>query len=580
MRKITLFFAVLFATMTAFSATLYLSPNANWKTDNARYAAYFFGNGESWVSMTDSNSDGVYEVEAPAGYPNVIFCRMNPSTTANNWNNKWNQTGDLKVPTDNKVKFVVPDGVWDGAGATCWVELDNNGPVVLPESWTVAGSSTALFGSEWAPSNEANDLTKGADGVWTKFYDDVTLTAGTIEYKIVKSHVWGEAYPADNAKLSIPAAGKYDVTFTFNATTHAVNATAEAVVETPKPATTVTWSIAEGAELDGFAEVIVTFAGTDSVGRKFDGVEVLKAVAQGSSTNQLFYSVDEAGNRTPVAGGNGLMYAKTEGLSIVYSLANKGYDLVDNKFMPKGNYCIVIDAGDVLFTPNRTSPLPKVFNDKEYVLNFTIENDYTEPVKFVEVDAAFTANPADNSTVKSLSTIVLTFTDKTPMAIGELGETPRPDVWPFLNQVMTGGNDDELGGTIGGMAQPVAPMHCELTEGTTSVQFSIASELIEGVTEITTEGTYTFTIPAGVIKFSETEINKAITLNYTVKSTGTDVDYTTIANIYTVGGMIMAEGEIQIFTVTGQNVTDMNGNLQNGVYVVKSANATTKVIIK
>jgi hypothetical protein len=274
------------------------------------------------------------------------------------------------------------------------------------------------------------------------------------------------------------------------------------------------------------------------------------------------------------------MYAKTEGLSIVYSLANKGYDLVDNKFMPKGNYCIVIDAGDVLFTPNRTSPLPKVFNDKEYVLNFTIENDYTEPVKLVEVDAAFTANPADNSTVKSLSTIVLTFTDKTPMAIGELGETPRPDVWPFLNQVMTGGNDDELGGTIGGMAQPVAPMHCELTEGTTSVQFSIASELIEGVTEITTEGTYTFTIPAGVIKFSETEINKAITLNYTVKSTGTDVDYTTIANIYTVGGMIMAEGEIQIFTVTGQNVTDMNGNLQNGVYVVKSANATTKVIIK
>ncbi|MEE1090024.1 MAG: chitobiase/beta-hexosaminidase C-terminal domain-containing protein, partial [Paludibacteraceae bacterium] len=343
---------------------------------------------------------------------------------------------------------------------------------------------------------------------------------------------------------------------------------------------TATWSIEEGATIESFESVTITFAGVDSVGRKLDGVEVQKAVAQASATNVLFYSVAEDGTRTPVAGGNGLMYAKTEGLSIVYSLANKGYDLVDNKFMPKGNYCIVIDAGDVLFTPNRTSPLPKVFNDKEYVLNFTIENDYTEPVKLVEVDAAFTANPADNSTVNSLSTIVLTFTDKTPMAIGELGETPRPDVWPFLNQVMAGGNDDELGGAIGGMPQAVAPMHCELTEGTTSVQFSIASELIEGVTEITTEGTYTFTIPAGVIKFSETEINKAITLNYTVKSTGTDVDYTTIANIYTVGGMIMAEGEIQIFTVTGQNVTDMNGNLQNGVYVVKSANATTKVIIK
>ena len=354
----------------------------------------------------------------------------------------------------------------------------------------------------------------------------------------------------------------------------------EASYQLREASLTATWSIEEGATIESFESVTITFAGVDSVGRKLDGVEVQKAVAQGSATNVLFYSVAEDGTRTPVAGGNGLMYAKTEGLSIVYSLTNKGYDLVDNKFMPKGNYCIVIDAGDVLFTPNRTSPLPKVFNDQEYVLNFTIENDYSEPIKPVEVDAAFTANPADNSTVNSLSTIVLTFTDKTPMAISELGETPRPDVWPFLNQVMAGGNDDELGGTISGMSQPVAPMLCELTEGSTAVQFTIASEFIEGVTEITTEGTYTFTIPAGVIKFSETEINKAITLNYTVKSTGTDVDYTTIANIYTVGGMIMAEGEIQIFTVTGQNVTDMNGNLQNGVYVVKSANATTKVIIK
>ena len=94
---------------------LYLKPNSNWTQANARFAAYFFGNGEKWVSMTDSDKDGIYEVEKQAGYPNVIFCRMNPSSSANNWNNKWNQTGDLKIPTDGKNLFTLPNGAWDGS---------------------------------------------------------------------------------------------------------------------------------------------------------------------------------------------------------------------------------------------------------------------------------------------------------------------------------------------------------------------------------------------------------------------------------------------------------------------------------
>ena len=97
---------------------LYLTPNSNWKKDNARFAAYFFGNGDKWVSMTDSDKDGIYEVEIPTGYPNVIFCRMNPSASANNWNNKWNQTGDLVIPTDGTNHYTVKDGTWDKGGGT------------------------------------------------------------------------------------------------------------------------------------------------------------------------------------------------------------------------------------------------------------------------------------------------------------------------------------------------------------------------------------------------------------------------------------------------------------------------------
>ncbi|MBR5823054.1 MAG: chitobiase/beta-hexosaminidase C-terminal domain-containing protein [Paludibacteraceae bacterium] len=361
----------------------------------------------------------------------------------------------------------------------------------------------------------------------------------------------------------------------------------EASYQFKTPEITATWNIENNATIEYFTEATITFAGIDSVGRKLDGVEVQKAVAQGSSTNVLFYSVAADGTRTPVAGGNGLMYAKTNNLAITYSLANKGYDLVEDKFMPKGNYCIVIDAGDVLFTPNRkdangSQPANlKVYNDKEYVLYFTIENDYVEKVDPVQIDAAFTANPADNSSLKEISEVVLTFTDKTAVTVGELGATPRADVWPFLNQVTTGSNDEEFGGSITNVSQPVAPMYSEVVENKpNAIRFYIASDLLEGVKSINTPGSYTLTIPAGVVVFSETEINKPITLNYTVTGTGVNIDIVTTENIYTYNGTIMADSDIQIFTITGQNVTDMNGNLQNGVYVVKTANATTKVVIK
>ena len=102
---------------------LYLKPNSNWLQANARFAAYFFDNSANknvWVSMTDVNFDGVYEVVIPAdhAYPNVIFVRMNPSASTNNWNNKWNQTGDLKIPADGKNLFTLPNGSWDGATTT------------------------------------------------------------------------------------------------------------------------------------------------------------------------------------------------------------------------------------------------------------------------------------------------------------------------------------------------------------------------------------------------------------------------------------------------------------------------------
>ena len=138
---------MLVGTGSAWGAKLYFKPSDTWKTDNARFAAYFFGNGEKWVSMTASTSrTNFYEVDAPNGYPNVIFCRMNPSVAANNWNNKWNQTDDLNNYATKGNTYTRNEDVWDGAGGTwsCYenvteqaANIDDFGDVGIGESKTL-----------------------------------------------------------------------------------------------------------------------------------------------------------------------------------------------------------------------------------------------------------------------------------------------------------------------------------------------------------------------------------------------------------------------------------------------------------
>lgn len=90
---------------------LYFITNENWKTDNARFAAYFFDNGEKWVDMT-LHAEKVYVCDKQEGYPSVIFCRMNPATTDNKWDNRWDQTADLTIPS-GKDTYQYDEGGWN-----------------------------------------------------------------------------------------------------------------------------------------------------------------------------------------------------------------------------------------------------------------------------------------------------------------------------------------------------------------------------------------------------------------------------------------------------------------------------------
>lgn len=108
---------------TAAPGTVYLHPNSNWNVDGARFAVYFFVDETTytWVDMTGPDADGCYECKIPeGGYTNLIFVRMNHATTENNWDNKWNQSADLEVPSGNSICYVLYEGQWGGDGLGYW----------------------------------------------------------------------------------------------------------------------------------------------------------------------------------------------------------------------------------------------------------------------------------------------------------------------------------------------------------------------------------------------------------------------------------------------------------------------------
>jgi|GEM_PF-1758856 len=97
----------------------------------------------------------------------------------------------------------------------------------VAETWTVAGTPAEVFGTTWDPENTSNDMVKGEGNTWTFTKENVSLTAGNIEFKVCGDHAWDIAYPGSNYVLSVPEAGTYNVIITFDDYKRDVSATLE-----------------------------------------------------------------------------------------------------------------------------------------------------------------------------------------------------------------------------------------------------------------------------------------------------------------------------------------------------------------
>ncbi len=63
-------------------------------------------------------------------------------------------------------------------------------------------------------------------------------------------------------------------------------------------------------------------------------------------------------------------------------------------------------------------------------------------------------------------------------------------------------------------------------------------------------------------------------------NSATALQNASVENIYAYQGTVVAPEAARIYSLTGQDVTSQNGHLQNGIYVVRTANKTVKVVVK
>lgn len=174
---------------------IYLKPNDNWEQANARFAAYFFKSSNSdsqWMSMYASNQSDYYVCAIPDGYDKVILCRMNPANNNNNWDNKWNQTGDLNVPSDEKIVCSINSGQWDCGTNVTWSAINwyivgdfnewNTTANKMPCDISIeSGNHTMKIVSEYGEwFGNTGTMIRGNSSGWTMTYGEdsnCTLTA-------------------------------------------------------------------------------------------------------------------------------------------------------------------------------------------------------------------------------------------------------------------------------------------------------------------------------------------------------------------------------------------------------------------
>ena len=201
-------------------------------------------NGSTWVPHDIKNSDFVINLPANSKFSFVFIDNHHRqfasgstvSTSISNYNFSVDNNHSITLRTSiaGDYKFHYKSQTSDDT-----IQVDVTFPVDdTPDTWTAVGAygtgsnaDAGFFGTAWAPTATANDMTKSGT-TWSKTWNNVTLdSAQTVYYKVVKNHSWDTAVPAGGNKTTVTLngnnvdtktnkvpAGSYNITVTFDGT--------------------------------------------------------------------------------------------------------------------------------------------------------------------------------------------------------------------------------------------------------------------------------------------------------------------------------------------------------------------------
>ena len=141
-------------------STVSLKPTDAWKADSARFAVFYQrindADASEWVSMVDSNSDGIYEATLPNTVTGkkIVFVKMNGSTEENNWTNKWNQSVDATIQANGT--YFLTTYISDGKNEGLWDDLSTLFFLYVKVDWWY--NNSAYFAVEVTDGGETNRI--------------------------------------------------------------------------------------------------------------------------------------------------------------------------------------------------------------------------------------------------------------------------------------------------------------------------------------------------------------------------------------------------------------------------------------
>lgn len=161
--------------MPSQAKTVYLKPTS-WVADGARFALYMYGGAsDAWANfeLVDATNN-IYKATFDDSQTNMIFCRMNGSSTENIWDNRWNQSDNLAAPSADNLLYTITEGRWgkDSDGNENGKIADGDGLTTEPYTEPAAEGYLMDFNTALAPPsrNTNNPLFDIAPG-WVRIPD-------------------------------------------------------------------------------------------------------------------------------------------------------------------------------------------------------------------------------------------------------------------------------------------------------------------------------------------------------------------------------------------------------------------------